>query len=258
MSRGGSSTIRRVIGLLIAAVAALAAYDGGTLLFSEAARARHGVVTTAIVVAKIRSPGADGERTIAPRWRRRGPMATQRGFTIHDELARLILTGSPTAWAIDYRYGCELDAGCRGRDFVTETLWQRLSVGQTVNVRRAADEIGAGRLDDNPRRATAIVDVAMAGVLLLVALWCLRRRDAQRANGYMTAPAVVVGVEPVKYRDDVRRWRIRFAYFDREGRRQESADEVLSAAWKPGDDCLAVFPLERPDLAGFRPPHGSY
>lgn len=47
--------------------------------------------------------------------------------------------------------------------------------------------------------------------------------------------------------------RIRFAYFDREGRPQESADEVVTNVWKPGDDCLAVFHRSRPDLATMRP-----
>ena len=101
--------------------------------------------------------------------------------------------------------------------------------------------------------AFLLVDLAIAGGLLLAALWHLGWRHARRRGGYITAPAVVVTVEPVEY-SDITRWRIRFAYFDRQGRPQESAGEVLSATWKPGDDCLAVFPPERPDLASFRPP----
>ena len=52
---------------------------------------------------------------------------------------------------------------------------------------------------------------------------------------------------------DAHRWRIRFAYFDPQGMAQESVDEMLNPPGKPGGDCLAVFPPERPDLASFRP-----
>jgi hypothetical protein len=65
-------------------------------------------------------------------------------------------------------------------------------------------------------------------------------------------PAVVTAVEPVTYRD-AKRWRIRFVYFDPHGTAQESADEVVTAGWKPGDGCVAVFRPERPDIATFRP-----
>ena len=61
-----------------------------------------------------------------------------------------------------------------------------------------------------------------------------------RRREWITAPAVVLRVEPVKYVDSTR-WRIHFAYFDPDGQPQESADEVVTDAWKPGDDCIAVF-----------------
>jgi len=62
-------------------------------------------------------------------------------------------------------------------------------------------------------------------------------------------------VEPVTYRDAVR-WRIRFAYFDPQGVAQESADEVLTDGWKPGDACVAVFQPNQPDLATMKPLQG--
>jgi hypothetical protein len=82
--------------------------------------------------------------------------------------------------------------------------------------------------------------------------WC---QDASRrfAPGrWVAAPAVVIAVEPVRHGEDAR-WRVRFAYFDREGVAQESADEVGSRAWNVGDSCIAVFQPTRPDLATLRP-----
>jgi hypothetical protein len=46
---------------------------------------------------------------------------------------------------------------------------------------------------------------------------------------------------------------VRFAYFDSHGTAQESADEVATAGWKPGDGCVAVFRPELPDIATCRP-----
>ena len=58
--------------------------------------------------------------------------------------------------------------------------------------------------------------------------------------------------EPIKYRDSLG-WRVRFAYFDQRGDAQESADEVYQATWKPGDQCVAVYRSEAPDLATLQP-----
>jgi hypothetical protein len=63
----------------------------------------------------------------------------------------------------------------------------------------------------------------------------------------------VTAIEPVT-EGGVTRWRITFAYVDHRGTPQESVDRVATDNWKPGDDCLAVFPPGRPDLAGFQPP----
>jgi hypothetical protein len=204
-----------------------------------------------IVGGKASSKGAEGSRRIrSPRWRSRQLMITADGFKFHDVLARLVLTGSPNAWVIEYWYACESPFGCSGRDFVPEALWRRLRAGQTVNVRRANGQAHSGRLDENPQWGSAIVDLAFASVLLLAA-GVVSGLAVPHRRGYLVAQAVVTAVEPVTYRDVIR-WRIRFAYCDPQGAAQESADEVLTATWKPGDECLAVFRPERPDIATFR------
>jgi hypothetical protein len=89
-------------------------------------------------------------------------------------------------------------------------------------------------------------------VLLLVAGVVSGQLTAARPRGYLMAPAVVTAVELVTYRD-AKRWRIRFAYFDSDGAPRESADEVGTAGWQPGDGCVAVFRPDRPDIATFQP-----
>lgn len=244
---------RGTIALMISIAAALAAYDGIVLAMREYGRAYDGVVTSGLVIDKLSSTGEDGTaRVRASRSRRyRRSFRTTEGFAIHDELARVILTGSINAWVIDYRYGCARGPGCRGRDFVPEDLWRKLSVGQTVNVRRSHDETNSSRLDANVQWRVAAVDLAFAAALFIVAAGLSGRLTPRRAR-YLTAPAVVTAVEPVKYRD-VTRWRVRFAYFDPKGEPQESTDEVVKNVWKPGDDCVAVFPPDQPALASFRP-----
>jgi hypothetical protein len=108
----------------------------------------------------------------------------------------------------------------------------------------------AVRLDPGP---DAYIQFGFATAMLFVAALLAGWRPFRfNQVGWMTAPAVVLAVEPVKYRDAVR-WRIRFAYFDPEGVAQESADEVVTDAWKVGDSCLAVFKPNQPDLATMRP-----
>jgi hypothetical protein len=69
-----------------------------------------------------------------------------------------------------------------------------------------------------------------------------------RRRRWLTAPAVVTAVERLKDGDETR-WRIRFAYFDRNGQVQESADQVTQGSWKTGDSCVAVYRPDQPDLA---------
>lgn len=158
-----------VLGFLIGGLGILAAYDGATLAVGEFARMRNGRVIPGVVLAKSSSTRADGSGRVPLRRARRYRYVTLEGFRVHDVLERLILTGSGNAWIVDYRYPCDRDYGCRGRDFVPEPLWRRLSVGQTVNVRETPDASDPVRLDENPQWAAAIVDLGTAAALLLVA-----------------------------------------------------------------------------------------
>ena len=137
---------------------------------------------------------------------------------------------------------------CSGRDFVTEKQWLPLHAGSTVNVRQAESETTTSRLDANPQWATASADVGIGSLLLIVAGVVSGRLVPFRRRRWLTAPAVVTAVEPVKYGDETR-WRIRFAYFDRHGQAQESADQVAHGSWKSGDSCVAVYRPDQPDLA---------
>jgi len=252
--QGCPGTTRGIMAVVISLFAAHAAFDGSTLALREYERARAGHVTMGVVFNKLSSIGANGSvRIRGPRSRRSRRFGTTAGYALHDEIARVILTGSLNDWVIEYRYACDAPYRCTGRDFVPEALWRRLHVDQNVNVRQARSETRSARLDENPQRAAAAVHLSIAAVLLLVAAVVSGRLTAMRPRGYLTAAAVVTAVEPVTYRDDAKRWRVRFAYFDPHGAPQESADEVATAGWKPGDGCVAVFRPERPDVATFRP-----
>src|SRR5262245_29533666 len=153
------TSTRGGVAFVISVFAALAAYDGITLAVNEYDRDREGVVTAGMVIDKLSTTGAAGSSRIrASRARRSRRLITSEGFAIHDELARLILTGSTNAWVIDYRYGCARAQSCRGRDFVPEDLWRKLSVNQNVNVRRSRGETNSSRLDQNSQWGVAIVD----------------------------------------------------------------------------------------------------
>ena len=252
--QGCPGTTRGVMTVVVTLFAGHAAFDGATLALREHERDRAGHVTMGVVVNKLSSTGASGSvRIRGPRWRRSRRFLATAGYTLHDEIARVILTGSLNDWVIEYRYACDAQYRCSGRDFVPEALWRRLHVDQNVNVRQARSETRSARLDENPQRATAAVQLSLAALLLLVAAVVSGRLTAVRPRGYLTAPAVVTAVEPVAYSDDAKRWRVRFAYFDPHGAPQESADEVATAGWKPGDGCVAVFRPGRPDIATFRP-----
>jgi hypothetical protein len=130
-------------------------------------------------------------------------------------------------------------------------LWRRLYPGQTIEVRRPSNEIGFSRLDENPHGMKALLNLAIA-VALFVAAGAVSGRLKRRGPRYLTAPAVVTAIESLRSGDEPL-WRIKFAYFDAKGAAYEGADEVVVATWKPGDEGLAVFPPDRPELATFRP-----
>jgi hypothetical protein len=242
--------------LLLGAAAALAAYDGITLAVREYARAHNGQVTAGVVVAKTSATGLERkEGTPGRRWWRPRVSVTTEGFRPHDILGRVILTGSLRAWIIEYQYDCERPRGCRDRDFVPEAQWRSLYAGQTIDVRRSSGETDSSRLDENPQWKRATTDVAIAGALLLAA-GAVSGRLTRRRPRYLIAPAVVTSIQPVKTHD-ITRWKLTFAYFDSKGMAHEGADEVLISALKAGDEGLAVFPPDRPDLATFRPPKSA-
>ncbi len=239
-------------GLLLGAAATLAAYDGTTRAQREYAATHDGRLTPGVVIAQIDPTKANRPRILGRRraWRDLETL-TIEGSRFHDVLGRLILTGSPRAWSIEYRYECERPRGCYGRDIVPEALWRRLYPGRSINVRRPNGEIDSSRLDDNPQWARAMADLTIAAALFLAA-GAVSGRLKRRQPRYLTAPAVVTAIEPLRTGDEPT-WRIKFAYFDSKGATHEAANEFIVAAWKPGDEGLAVFPPNQPDLATLRP-----
>lgn len=250
LSNGRAGKPKTIAAIVLGVLGFMAAHDGVVLARREQARSGGGVVT-GVIVERAGPAGADGtRRVIGRRWRRYRSLTTD-GFTVHDAFARLILTGSTRPWIVEYRYPCGGPAVCRGKDYVPEAAWRRLPVGENVDVRQSTDGSQFVRLENHPQRAEAAIDLGFAGVLLVGAV-ALSGILERRVDDYLTAPAVVTAVEPVTY-VGATRWRIRFAYFDPTGAAQESADEVMTGSWKPGDDCLAVFSPRRPDLASLRP-----
>ena len=256
LSTGGRLTLPGMATYVLVVIGVMACFDGFTLAYREENRVRYGRVTPGVIFEKLSSTGAQGSRQIGGRGgrdqARRRPIVTSKGFQIHDVLARLIVTGSPRAWVVEYRFSCDAPHGCSGRDFVSEELWMSLRAGQPVNVRQIEGETMTARLDENPQWNLAAANMAIGAALLFVAGLVSGRIGVFRARRWVTAPAVVLAVEPVRYGEDAR-WRIRFAYFDREGVAQESTAEVGSRAWKVGDSCMAVFQPTRPELATLRP-----
>jgi hypothetical protein len=256
ISTHGTLTLRGMVTYALVVIGVMACVDGFTLAYREETRARYGRVTSGVILEKFSSTGAQGSRHIGRRGgrdqARRRPIVTITGFRIHEVLSRLIATGSPAAWVVEYRFSCDAPNGCSEREFVSEALWTGLRAGQPVNVRQAEGESRTARLDEYPRWNFAAADIALGAASLFVAGVVSGRIDVFRGRRWVTAPGVVVAVEPVRYGEDAR-WRVRFAYFDREGVAQESADEVGSRAWKVGDSCIAVFQPTRPDLATLRP-----
>ena len=256
LSSGGRITGRGIVAFALAAGGVMAFIDGSMLAVREESRARYGRVSSGVVVEKFSSSGAQGTRRIGRRGgrdqRHTMPVVTARGFAFYDVLARLIVTGSAEAWAVDYRFSCAGGRACFGRDFVTEEQWLPLRAGSTISVRQADWETTTSRIDGSPRWGTAFADLGIGSVLLVAAGLVSGRLAPFRRRRWLTAPAVVTAVERVNYRDATR-WRIRFAYFDRNGQAQESADEVTQASWKTGDSCIAVYRPDQPDLATLQP-----
>lgn len=255
LSSGGTFTLRGIAAYGAAIAGVLAGVDGFSLAYQEEHRIRYGRVISGVVVEKLSSSGDEGSRRIGPRGGRNQertlPIVTINGFRLHDVLARIITTGSPQAWVIAYRFPCDAPRGCTARDFVSEAQWDRLRVGQPVYVRQGAGERFTARLDANPQWQVAAGLAGISGVLLVAASMLAGHVPFRRSPGWVRTPAVVLAVEPLTTGDDPR-WRVRFAYFDRNDVPQESADEVRSAGWQVGDSCVAEFRPARPGLAMLR------
>jgi hypothetical protein len=255
LSSRGRLTGRGIVAFGLAAGGVMAFLDGFTLVVTEENRARYGRVSSGVVVEKFSSSGAQGTRRIGLRGGRdqehTRPVVTSRGFALYDSLARLIVTGSAEAWAVDYRFRCAAGPACLDRDFVTKEEWLPLRAGSTVNVRQADGETMTSRIDGHPRWATAFANLGIGSLLLSAAGLVSGRLVLFRRRRWLTAPAVVTAVERLTYGDEIR-WRIRFAYFDRSGHAQESADQVARGSWKTGDSCVAVYHPDQPDLATLR------
>ena len=269
VSSRGRITGPGIVAFGLAAGGAMAFLDGFMLSATEDSRARYGRVSSGVVVEKFSSSAAQGTRQIGRRGGRNQqhtrPVVTANGFAFYEPLVRLIVTGSAEAWVVDYRFPCAGGRSCAGRDFVTREQWLPMRAGSTVNVRQADWETTTARIDGNPRWATACADLGIGTLLLTAAGLVSGRLVLFRRRRRLTAPAVVTAVERLNGGGQLR-WRIRFAYFDRSGQAQESADQVARGAWKPGDSCVAVYRPDQPALAtlqsasaaGFRGPRLSY
>ena len=253
---GTRFTARGIAAYGFMAAGVLALFAGYDLAAVEEARFRYGHVYPGHVIEKLSSTGAEGTRHIGTHGGRNQaqtrPVVTISGFHLYDQLARLIVTGTPLAWVVDYQFACDAPRPCFGRDFVSEEQWARLPAGGAVNVRQAEGETSTSRLDDNPQWPFALADMGVGAVLLVVAAVLAERIVLFRRRQWLVVPAVVTAVEPVTYKDATR-LRVRFAYFDPKGDPQESADEVAAGSWKPGDDCQAVLRADAPELATLQP-----
>jgi hypothetical protein len=238
---------RQIAAWFLALVALVPLHGGGSALVAEYRRAQDGRVVSGTVAEKLRPEPGPPPRPRGRRWQTGMRLVSE----IPDAIARLIATGSPRTWVVEYRYDCG-GAVCRGRDTVSERIWSSLAVGDGVAVRPAGGHTDTPRLDANSPWPMAIARLSLAALLLLGAWLASERRSAPR---YVTAPAVVTAVDPIDYGKAVR-WRIQFAYFAPDGTALESADEVIAEGVRPGDECIAVYPPDRPDLGTLRlPPH---
>jgi len=173
LSSRGRITGRGIVAFGLAAAGVMAFLDGFMLVVTEENRARYGRVSSGVVVEKFSSSGAQGTRRIGRHGgrdqQRTQPVVTARGFAFYDSLARLIVTGSADAWAVDYRFPCAGGQTCSGRDLVTEEQWRPLRAGSTVNVRQADSETTTSRIDGSQRWATAFAGLGIGSVLLTAA-----------------------------------------------------------------------------------------
>lgn len=240
--------------VLLVAVGLYAVADGLSTAVLEEDRVNYGKVLSGIVVERLSSTGDEGTRIIGGRYggvHRNGVRSP--GFDPYSTAVRWLATGSPSAFVVDYRYGCGAGSGtCWGRDFVNYELWSRLRPGTRVNVRQSIGEKSTSRLDENSHWRLALTQTALGCILLLpAAIRSGRLRLRPRAR-YVKAPAVVTAVDVIQYGDE-KRWRVTFRYFDGNAEPQESVDEANDPSWRVGEACVAVYRPQAPDVATLQP-----
>jgi len=229
VSTRGFPTPRGVIAFLILMVGLGGCYQGFLLAVREDARLRDGTLVAGTVTDKR----PDGPPVIGP--------------LLPGAVARRIAYGLDLR-SVDYRYPCGGGIRkCSGRDYVPAAYWSRLRVGDVVNVRQGWNETETGRLDENPQLAFALWHLGMSAAIVYGAA-ALGGMLPKRRLEYLSAPAVVLAVEPM-HRGEEQRWKVKFGYFDANGNAQESVDEVTVLKVKTGDDCVAVYRPNSPDLA---------
>jgi hypothetical protein len=229
VSTRGFPSPRRVVAFLILMVGLGGCYQGFLLAVREDARLRDGTVIAGIVVDKR----PEGPPVVAP--------------LLPRAVALRVAHLSMDIRTIDYRYPCGGIRTCSGRDYVSAEYWSRLRVGDTVNVRQGWNEAETGRLDANPQLAFALWHLGLSAAIVYAAA-ALGGMLPKRRLEYLSAPAVVLAVEPM-HRGDEQHWKVRFGYIDANGHAQESVDEVTVLTVKTGDDCVAVYRPNSPDLA---------
>ena len=104
--------------------------------------------------------------------------------------------------------------------------------------------------DVDPFLSTALVELAIGGLLGLLAGWLCGRLRRARPK-YVTVPGVLTSVQPIPAGGKVH-WRVGFAYFSADGIARESVDEVYVAGLQSGDSCTVVYPPEEPELGTLR------
>ncbi len=230
VSTRGFPTPRGVVALVLLLVGLGGCYQGFLLAVREDSRLRDGTVVAGVVVDKRPDPPP----VVAP--------------LLPRAVALRLAYRSTDIRTVDYRYPCGGGIRtCSGRDYVSAEYWGRLRVGDTVNVRQGWNEAETGRLDGNPQLAFALWHLGLSSAIVYGAS-LLGGMLPKRRLKYLSAPAVVLAVEPM-HRGDEQRWKVRFGYVDGHGNAQESVDEVTVLTVKTGDDCIAVYRPNSPDLA---------
>ena len=150
------------------AIAGVTALTGGFFEAArEDARARYGVVTTGAIIEKLSSMGEEATRTFGPGVSK--TVRTIEGYALQEMIARWLVTGSSSAWVVDYRFPCERPTPCQGREFVAHDRWALARRGDRVDIRWVPNGFGGARFAERSRWAQALIEMSVGGVLLFAA-----------------------------------------------------------------------------------------